>query len=77
MVMHAPPPNRIRVLDFLQGGPERSDEVVRELPDEPDRVSEQRPVSAVQLHGPGSRIKGSEQAILDEQVGSGKCAQDR
>src|SRR5258706_12757101 len=62
----------ISVGGFLERAPERGDEVVRQLADEPDGVDQQErppPPARTAAH---QRIERGEQAVLDEGPGAGE-----
>jgi hypothetical protein len=67
--------DHIGVGHLFQRGPERLDELVRKVPDEPDRIGERE-------HPPGGRlcpahrgIEGREQRVLDKHPGAGEPVQ--
>ena len=63
---------QVRVGGLLQRGAERLDELVRQVPDEPDGVG-QRVAATVRGGGaPGGRVEGGEQRVLDQHAGVGQ-----
>ncbi len=67
----------IRFGDDLQGGPERLDQLVRQLAHESHRVRQQHRLAAGQRQAPGSGIEGREQPILDQDAGVGQLVEQR
>ena len=67
--------DQVGVGDLLQRRAERLDQLVRQVPDEPDGVGE-RVVAAVGGLGPADRrVEGGEQRVLDEHAGAGEPVQ--
>ena len=67
---------QIRGARLLERGPERRDQMVRQLTDEPDRVGHAEPVPPADVDLAGERIERREQPILHEDVGTRERAQD-
>ncbi len=61
--------------DFLEGRLERLDEAGGQLLDEAHRVGDQHRLTTRQLQAPGGGVEGGEQAILDENTGTGEMVQ--
>ena len=66
-----------RLLDALEGRPERGNEVVGELPDETDGVGQQRLPSPGQLQPPRGGVQGGEELVLYEHTRARKRIQKR
>ena len=62
---------------LLQGGAERLDELMREPPNEPDRVGQRELAAAGGRRLADSRVEGGEQGVLDEHAGPGKAVEQR
>jgi hypothetical protein len=62
--------------DFLEGGLERLDEAVRELPDEPDGVAEEDVLVGGQPEAPGGGIERGEEFVLGEDAGAREAVEE-
>src|SRR5439155_21131263 len=67
---------QIRGARLLERGAERSDQMVRQLADEPDRVGDAEPVPPADVELARERIERREQSILYEDVATRERAQD-
>ncbi len=54
----------VRPVDLLEGRPERVDELVRQLVDEPDRIGHDRRLAVAQLDLAAGRVERGEQLVL-------------
>ena len=68
---------QIRVRDLLQRRAERLDDVVRQVPDEPDGVGERVHPAVGRRRPAGGRVQGREQRVLDQDTGTGDLVQQR
>ena len=63
--------------DDVQGGLERLDQLVGQLPDEADGVADQHGLPAGQRQAAGGRIERGEEAVLDPHVGRREAVEQR
>ena len=63
--------------DLAQGGAKRGDQVMRELPDEPHGVGEERHLPFGKPVAPGGRVEGGEELVLGEHPGPGERVHER
>lgn len=67
----------VSLLDLFQGRAERIDQVVRQLPDEADRVRQECPLLSAQRQEPDGRIERGEELVLDQDVRPGQAVEER
>ena len=63
---------KIGFLDLFQGRPEGIDQIVRQLPDEPDRIGKESPLLSAHLQEPDGRVERREELILDQHLRLGQ-----